>query len=50
MGDFTGYDFSMFDLVVIGGIIGGKIVNGKNANTIKHPNIYYKPNIRRFLK
>lgn len=50
LGDFTGCDLSQFNLVVVGGMIGGKIVHGENVRTVRHDNIYYKPNIRRYLK
>jgi len=51
LGDFTGYDFAMFDEVVIGGMINGKSgINTKWVNSIKHSNIFYKPNARKYLK
>ena len=48
---FAGKDFSQFELVVIGGMIGGMDkVKSEWVNSIKHENIYYKPNIRKYLK
>ena len=50
-GSFNGYDFTQFELVVIGGMIGAvNNIKSEWVNSIKHGNIYYKPNIRRYLK
>ena len=51
LGDFTGYDFSQFELVVIGGMMNAKVsTKSKWVNSIIHPNIHYKANIRSLLK
>ena len=51
LGSFAGYDFLQFDLVVIGDMIGAKSnIKSEWVNSIKHENIFYKPNIRRHLK
>lgn len=51
MGSFAGYDFSQFALVVIGAMMGrDNHTKVEWVNSIKHPNIYYKPNVRQFLK
>jgi protein gp37 len=39
LGNFTGYDFSQFELVVVGCLIGTE--DHQYYNTIKHPNIYH---------
>lgn len=51
MGDFTGYDFSMFNQVVIGALFGeANPPKGEWVNSIKHDNIYYKHSVRKYLK
>jgi hypothetical protein len=50
MGDFTGYDFSQFELVVVGLLFGTMKKVRFDVNSIKHDNIYYKPNATKYLK
>jgi len=50
-GDFTGYDFSQFDYVVVGGMIASTLkTDSAWVNSINHDNIFYKHNIRQHLK
>jgi len=43
LGDFTGYDFSQFELVVVGALItfDKSEPDKRFYDTVKHPNIYY---------
>lgn len=51
LGSFRGYDFSQFELVVVGALMYvGKKPNADWINSIKHDNIFYKPNVRGYLK
>jgi len=48
---FAGRDLSQYELVVIGGMIGAvSNIKSEWVNSVKHENIYYKPNVRRYLK
>jgi len=49
-GSFEGLDLSQFELVVVGGMIGKGKTKEEWVNSVKHKNIYYKPNIRQLLK
>jgi len=49
-GGFEDYDFSQFELVVVGALFGAVMkTKGKWVNSIKHPNIHYKANVRQYL-
>ncbi len=50
MGSFEGYDLSQFELVVIGELMYEKSgVKPEWVNSVKHSNIFYKDNVRKYL-
>lgn len=50
-GSLDGLDFTQFELLVIGGIINStEKVRAEWVNSVKHNNIFYKPNVRALLK
>jgi protein gp37 len=50
LGDFTGRDFSQFELVVIGKLFNSfSKIRAEWVRSVKHDNIFYKPSVRRYL-
>jgi protein gp37 len=50
LGDFTGCDFSQFELVVIGKLFNYvSNIRREWVKSVVHPNIYYKESVRRYL-
>ena len=50
-GSFKEFKFDQFELVVIGGLTGAvSKIKGEWVNSIEHNNIYYKPNVRQYLR
>lgn len=52
LGSFEGINLSCVDLVIVGAMTGKNPVIPKREwiESIKHPNVYYKENIRKYLK
>lgn len=51
LGSFEGKDFSQFELIVIGALMGAKShICSQWVNSVKHNNIYYKRNVKQYLK
>lgn len=49
-GSFDGFDFSQFELVVIGDLMYEKSKTCIEwVNSVNHSNIFYKPNVRKYL-
>ena len=52
LGDFTGHEFTGIDLVIVGAMTGPGAIKPKKEwiDSIKHPNIFYKENIKKYME